>query len=558
MDIQSQIDDLFAPQPEVVEEPQQQVIEEQTKKPEYERVVLSDNLFGDLSSTDLVDLTEALEEVGEAIDLKKADMGEVIKDFRKSDAPQFKGKSKKKKQQMAIAAKLNTESYEERLMNTVISQITKNAKSDNTLKEVGSLNEEERFRNIETQLIQVRQLFHEATMVSGIGQGGDGQTPGSGEVRLARLDDVDIGDIVHGDTLVWDSVGGNFVPGSSSGGGATQFGVDRILAGTGIDVDPVGGIGSVEITVDLALEELRNVNGTPANGDLLIYNDGNWDVDKLTDKDLVISSPSNINDAGNVLDQADANAYFGSTIDNHEERIDKLENATTPGTFLGVIDVTDPDNEPDDTSALNKGDYYIHDGANGTLWGSTEPDAETVEDGNQVIWDGTNWMVVSTVTTLAQLGDTDVDSAATGDFLVYDDSTDIWSSQTVDIPTVTVGAVQPNTGDEKDGDFWYDNANDILYIYDTVWVVAGGESGANVQISALPPDTPAPEEGDLWVSNDNWAMYVFDGNNWVALTNNGLVPAAGTTTVSGATLQSIVAASSDFADFQSRIANYTF
>jgi len=33
--------------------------------------------------------------------------GEWVRDFRKSDAPQFKGKSKKKKQQMAIAAYLS-------------------------------------------------------------------------------------------------------------------------------------------------------------------------------------------------------------------------------------------------------------------------------------------------------------------------------------------------------------------------------------------------------------------------------------------------------------------
>tara|TARA_B100000809_G_scaffold21442_1_gene18853 strand:- start:537 stop:716 length:180 start_codon:yes stop_codon:yes gene_type:complete len=35
---------------------------------------------------------------------KNAGAGEYVKDFRKSDAPQFKGKSKKKKQQMAIGA----------------------------------------------------------------------------------------------------------------------------------------------------------------------------------------------------------------------------------------------------------------------------------------------------------------------------------------------------------------------------------------------------------------------------------------------------------------------
>ena len=45
----------------------------------------------------------------EKMDLKKADMGDVIKDFYKSDAPQFKGKSKKKRRDMAIAAKLEAE-----------------------------------------------------------------------------------------------------------------------------------------------------------------------------------------------------------------------------------------------------------------------------------------------------------------------------------------------------------------------------------------------------------------------------------------------------------------
>ena len=39
--------------------------------------------------------------------IEKMDMGDVIKDFQKSDAPQFKGKSDKKKQKMAIAAYLD-------------------------------------------------------------------------------------------------------------------------------------------------------------------------------------------------------------------------------------------------------------------------------------------------------------------------------------------------------------------------------------------------------------------------------------------------------------------
>ena len=46
------------------------------------------------------------QQVAEKLNMKTADMGEVVDDFYKSDAPQFKGKSKKKRQQMAIAAKL--------------------------------------------------------------------------------------------------------------------------------------------------------------------------------------------------------------------------------------------------------------------------------------------------------------------------------------------------------------------------------------------------------------------------------------------------------------------
>ena len=52
-------------------------------------------------------------EIVEKIDIAKSDMGDVVKDFRKSNAPQFKGKSDKKKQEMAVAAKLATEETEE-------------------------------------------------------------------------------------------------------------------------------------------------------------------------------------------------------------------------------------------------------------------------------------------------------------------------------------------------------------------------------------------------------------------------------------------------------------
>lgn len=52
---------------------------------------------------------EEAEQVEEKMDLAKAKMGDVIKDFEKSDAPQFAGKSKEKRRQMAVAAKLGAE-----------------------------------------------------------------------------------------------------------------------------------------------------------------------------------------------------------------------------------------------------------------------------------------------------------------------------------------------------------------------------------------------------------------------------------------------------------------
>jgi hypothetical protein len=45
-------------------------------------------------------------QIEEKMNLATADIGDVVKDFRTSDAPQFKGKSKKKRHQMAIAAAL--------------------------------------------------------------------------------------------------------------------------------------------------------------------------------------------------------------------------------------------------------------------------------------------------------------------------------------------------------------------------------------------------------------------------------------------------------------------
>ena len=75
-----------------------------------------DSIFATLSNLDDADVNYILgqvrnrlreDDMNEKLD-KDATAGEYVKDFRKSKAPQFKGKSKKKKQEMAIAAYLDS------------------------------------------------------------------------------------------------------------------------------------------------------------------------------------------------------------------------------------------------------------------------------------------------------------------------------------------------------------------------------------------------------------------------------------------------------------------
>jgi outer membrane lipoprotein SlyB len=59
--------------------------------------------------------------------MDKADMGDVIKDFQDSDAPQFKGKSKEKRRQMAIAAKMQAKNEEVELDEAKVTHSDKSA-----------------------------------------------------------------------------------------------------------------------------------------------------------------------------------------------------------------------------------------------------------------------------------------------------------------------------------------------------------------------------------------------------------------------------------------------
>ena len=410
-----------------------------------------------------------------------------------------------------------------------ISFITKNDRHDEVTTITPDLILDEKVNTLQKQIYQIStsiSSLKEATLVSGIGQGGDGQTPGSGVVFLRDLDDVDLGNLNDGDSLIWDSVSGNFVPGAGGGGSA---GVSRIIPGHGIDIDPVGGIGNVEIILDANLNDLADVNGTPSQGDLLVYNGIFWSIGHINTSQLDLTNPTRL--AGNISPytrltpgsyktQEDANILFASEINDLIARVDEVQGGTKPGHYLGQLDCSEAVNEPsdDDKLDLDSGDYFIHTGPDGQLWGV----GQNITDGNSIIWNGVDWEVVSSSNTLVSLGDTNINNAINGQFLVYDEAGERWENESVNIPLVTTGDAFPNLGSEKEGDIFYNEDTKELFVYTTVWEkVAGG--GGGVTISADAPDPSIANEGDLWVETDQWTISVFDGYNWVGLTNNGLV-----------------------------------
>ena len=87
------------------------MLEENTNLPEWvqSKITLAEDYISTASNYMQGEMNEEVEQVDEKINLVKAKMGTVIKDFKKSDAPQFKGKSMEKRRQMAIAAKLGAE-----------------------------------------------------------------------------------------------------------------------------------------------------------------------------------------------------------------------------------------------------------------------------------------------------------------------------------------------------------------------------------------------------------------------------------------------------------------
>ena len=198
---QSEIDELFGSVAEEVVTPEPEpVVEEKSTEIDLDQYVTEDflDLLINHAAKDNLNLVE-LEE-------------ELVSDITPDLPEEYKPRPLTEEHDTEIAPEPPEAPKSRTLMEDYVDNLGALSKK---LKTEELVTEDERLTSLETQLVQVRQLFREATMVRSIGQGGDGQTPGSGVVRMLDLDDITIDDqLLPGQGLIWD--GDSWVNGNGS------------------------------------------------------------------------------------------------------------------------------------------------------------------------------------------------------------------------------------------------------------------------------------------------------------------------------------------------------
>ena len=228
---------------------------------------------------------------------------------------------------------------------------------------------DQKFELMEYQITRLKSYINEALggmggrdLVSGIGQGGDGQTPGGGAVQLWDLDDVNIGtpgphdsypELSDGDTLVWNAALKKWQPGSGSTGSSLVNDIDTSTLKEG-DVltwnsttqkwSANSGIHSSGLKEDSSLELLANkIEST----DKLLYEV----LDQLNSIHAVEVEENSVPD----------NTFYPSLGDDLIDTIADGDTTTfivTEDTAMGVYRL---DNAPQPTVQVPRGDIIIFD-----------------------------------------------------------------------------------------------------------------------------------------------------------------------------------------------------
>lgn len=121
---------------------------------------------------------------------KSDDMGKWIDDFRKSDAPQFQGKSDEKKRQMAIAAKLSAEEAEETPKQKPQPQIIRSRKSMASVRRDSyASNPHTRKEDVELDEASIEAVKKAITAPSGTGRRAFGKSKEELKAKLKAMRD---------------------------------------------------------------------------------------------------------------------------------------------------------------------------------------------------------------------------------------------------------------------------------------------------------------------------------------------------------------------------------
>ena len=191
---------------------------------------------------------------------------------------------------------------------------------------------EKRISDVALTMGEVKSMTEEnTTLVHGIGASGDGSnSPGSGEVMLARLDDVDVSEITPGQGLAWD--GTRFTNVDVAGG--TNFRVvTSVEAGAGIEVSGTFATGEVVVALEATTADINLT--TPQGGTTV---DATAINDFATARDIDIPI---------LVTQEDANIAFHNILDDLDARLTTI---AEDGELLPITggDMTGPISMPKD------------------------------------------------------------------------------------------------------------------------------------------------------------------------------------------------------------------
>lgn len=353
---------------------------------------------------------------------------------------------------------------------------------------------EERLLQFEKELQHMKQLFKESTMVSGIGQGGDGQTPGSGEVNLAKLDDVKLDGMKPGDTLIWN--GNQFVPGTPN----VEEALDLYVQFASVTVEWIDGYGvdtgDIQETQEIVVQYYLMVDSEEGSDyttyhEYDLYGTGNWKtLDKLTVEEI---------------------AAIG-----HEAETD------TSTVFRGVLDDnTGPTTHPDlkvRLTAVHTRDETVRDTSDGySPWVVGEfkesPDITTRD------------VILVNAPDKSERYSRVLGRVVDGTFRQEDANLlnlEVIEQLNKAKPNIYLQPLIPDPSkfnDSNIGDLWINGEQQLFNWTGSAWEEVSAKSNVFFQVDE-PEMVDGEDIGALWVHEYTYDLYVWNGISWVELGNS--------------------------------------